>query len=118
MPLNWWLRNPHYLLYVLRDLAPLPVVIWLLVFLSDIRGLSRGASAFHARTSIWFVAFSVFCLACSLLHAVTWPILAGVVMRVRLGPRTLSGAFISRVLFGIWIVISIVIGAILIWLAQ
>jgi succinate dehydrogenase subunit C len=87
MPLNWWLRNPRYLLYVLRDLSPLPVVIWLLVFLSDIRGLSRGASTFHDRSSIWFVAFSVFCLACALLHAVTWPILTGVVMRVRLGSR-------------------------------
>jgi len=118
MPKTWWLRRPGYVLYVLRDLSPLPVVIWLFVFLSDVWNLNRGPSAFHAHTSPWFIAFSVFCFACVLLHAVTWLILAGVVMRVPLGSRTLSSGFVSRVFFGIWILVSIIIAAILIWLAR
>jgi fumarate reductase subunit C len=59
MPRTWWLRQGRYLLYVLRDLSPLPPIIWLLLFLSDVRRLNDGPAAFHPETPPWFIAFSV-----------------------------------------------------------
>ncbi len=117
LPYNWWLRNRGYLLYMLRDFSPVPFSLWLLWFLVEIGRLKAGSTAYHSHASPGFVAFSVICLLFALLHSVTFLNLSGVVLRIRLGQRTLSPQLIRGANFALWAAASAVIIAGLIYLA-
>jgi fumarate reductase subunit C len=57
-------------------------------------------------------------LAFAVFHTVTWLNLSGVILRVKMGqkdvaPRTVTGANYAQ-----WVVATIVVGALLIWLGM
>ncbi len=115
---TWWLRNRRYFLVMLRDFTPVPIGLWLIWLLVVISRLRAGPSGFQPPASPWFVGFSLVCLACALLHSVTWLQLSGVILRVPLGERTLEPKLVTMVNFVIWIGATVVIGAILVWLGR
>ena len=118
MPANWWTRNRHYFLYVLREFNALPMALWLLWLLYDIKSAGSGAAGFQPQKSPAFVAFSVVCFLFASYHSYTFLKLAGVIMHVKVMDRTLPPRVIVLTMFGAWALASIVIAAVLIGFAR
>ncbi len=118
MPAGWWLRKRHYVLYIVREFTALPMALWLLWLLYDVKSAGAGPSAFQPPRSIGFVVFSAICLAFAAYHSYTFLKLAGVIIHVKLFDRPVPPTVIVLTMFGLWALASIVIGAVLIGFAR
>jgi fumarate reductase subunit C len=114
MPASWWTRNRRYFFYVVREFTALPMGLWLLWLLYDIKSAGSGAAGFQPPRSPAFVAFSVVCFLFASYHSYTFLKLAGVIMHVKVMDKTVPPRVIVLTMFGAWAVASIVIGAVLI----
>jgi fumarate reductase subunit C len=114
MGMGWWMRKGHYFWYVVREFTALPLAVWLLWFLVEIKRAGGGAAAYSPHGSTAFVVFSAVCLLFALYHSVTFLSLAGVIIHVKVLERPVSSRLIVASQFGLWAVASIVIGAVLI----
>jgi fumarate reductase subunit C len=118
MPANWWTRSRHYFLYVVREFTALPLAVWLLWLLVEIKRAGDGPARYAPHGSAAFVIFSVVVLAFSLYHSVTFLSLSGLIIRVRVLDRNLPSGLITLAMFGLWAVASAVIAFVLIWFAR
>jgi len=118
MPSGWWLRKRHYFLYVVREFTALPMALWLLWLLYDIKKAGSGAGGFYPSRSTAFVVFSVVCLAFATYHSYTFLKLAGVIIHLRVFDKPVPPAVIVFTMFGLWAVASVVVGAVLIGFAR
>ena len=110
---TWWLKNPRYFLFMIRELTSVFIAIFLVVLLAELYQLSRGPEAYAAfverlRAPGWLV-FHVVALAFALYHSVTWFNLTGVVQVVRIGERQMPPILIVGGAFAAWGVVSLVI---------
>ncbi len=110
MPANWWTRNRHYFLYVLREFTSLPLAIWLLWLLYDI-------SETRLVQPTAFAVFSIVCLPFALYHSWTFLSLAGSIIHIKVLDRPVSPRLIVASQFALWIGGTLVIGLLLLWLA-
>src|SRR5438309_1222825 len=62
MPANWWTRKRHYFWYVVREFTALPLALWLLWLLVEIRRAHHGAAEYYPSQSTAFVVFSAIVL--------------------------------------------------------
>src|SRR5213594_5032048 len=83
MPASWWTRKRHYFLYIVREFTALPLAIWLLWLLVEIRRAHHGPGEYYPPSSTAFVVFSVIVLLFALYHSFTFLNLAGVIIRVK-----------------------------------
>ena len=118
MPRGWWLRQRHYFLYMVRELTALPLALWLLWLLYDIRRAAGGPNSFYASSSPAFVAFSVICLGFALYHSYTFLSLAGVIINIKVMGKPVPSRVIVLSQFAAWFVASVVIAAVLIGFAR
>lgn len=114
MPGGWWLRKRRYFMYVVREFTALPMALWLLWLLFDIKSAGAGAGGFQPPKSTGFVVFSAVCLAFAMYHSYTFLKLAGVIMHVKVLDKPVAPKVIIFTMFGLWALASIVIGAVLI----
>jgi fumarate reductase subunit C len=113
LPAAWWLRNPNYVRFMLREVSSVFIAIFLVVFLVQLHRLPQGPGAYAAyldtlRTPGWIV-FHVLALAFALYHSVTWFNVMGVVQVVRLGERQVPPRLVSAASFVLWGVVSVVL---------
>jgi fumarate reductase subunit C len=113
-PFTWWTRRRGYLLYMVRELSSIPVAIWWLLFLVEVSRL-RAGSAGYQPLDTWFVAVSVVCLAAALYHTYTFLSLAGLIMRIPLGDRSVASRTIVGGAFSAFVVVTAVVAALTIW---
>ena len=118
MPSTWWTGNRRYFLYVVREFTALPMALWLLWLLYDIKSAGAGAANFQPPRSAPFIAFSAVCFLFATYHSYTFLKLAGVIMHVKVLDKTVPPRAIVLTMFGLWAVASIVIGAVLIGFAR
>ena len=118
MSRDWWTRNRHYFLYIVREFTALPLAIWLLWLLVEIRRAHHGPGEYYPPSSTAFVVFSVIVLLFALYHSYTFLNLAGVIIRVKVLERTIPSRLISLAMFGMWALASLVVGFVLIWFAR
>jgi fumarate reductase subunit C len=118
MPAGWWTRNRHYFLYVVREFTALPIALWMLWFLVEIKRAGDGPSGYRPHGSTGFVIFSVVCLFFALYHSVTFLSLAGVIIHLKVLDRPVPSRLIVLTMFGLWALASIVIAAVLIGFAR
>ena len=118
MPASWWARKRHYFFYMLREFTAMPLALWLLWFLVEIKRAGDGAASYAPHSSALFIAFSVVCLLFALYHSITFLSLAGVIIHVRFLDRPVPSRLIVLSQFGLWAVASIVIGFVLIWFGR
>ena len=111
MPVNWWTRNRHYFLYTIREFTALPLALWLLWLLYDIKRT-------HIAQPTAFAIFSIFCLPFALYHSYTFLSLAGAILHFKLFDRPISSRLIVLSQFGLWAAASLLIGFLLVWLAR
>jgi fumarate reductase subunit C len=114
LPADWWRRNRHYFLYMVRELSAVPIAIWMLWFLVEIGRARGGPGAYHPHLSLAFVIFSLVCLAFALWHSVTFLRLSGLIVRIPLGQRTLPASAIVVGSFGLFLLATVVVGGLLI----
>lgn len=113
-PFTWWTRRRGYVLYMLREMSALPVAIWWLLFLVEVSRLRAGSSGYRPLEG-WFVAVSVVCLAAALWHSYTFLNLAGLIMRIPLGDRSVPPRAIVGAAFSGFAVLTALVAALLIW---
>lgn len=118
MPSARWLRKRHYFFYVVREFTALPMALWLLWLLYDVKNAGAGAANFQPPKSPAFIAFSVVCFLFATYHSYTFLKLAGVIMHVKVMDKTLPPRVIVFTMFGARAVASIVIAAVLIGFAR
>ena len=118
MPAGWWLRKRHYFLYIVREFTALPMALWLLWLLFDIKSAGAGPAGFQPPRSTAFVVFSAVCLGFAMYHSYTFLKLAGVIIHVKLLDKPVPPTVIVLTMFSLWALASIVIGAVLIGFAK
>jgi fumarate reductase subunit C len=118
MPAGWWTRNRHYFFYVVREFTALPLAVWLLWLLVEIKRAGDGPAGYYPPSSTAFVIFSVVCLLFALYHSFTFLSLSGLIIRVRVMDRQVPARMITLAMFGLWALASIVIAAVLIGFAR
>lgn len=118
MPTVWWTRERHYVLYMLREFTAIPMAVWMLWFLVEIKYAGYGPAGYAPHSSLAFVIFSVVCLVFALYHSVTFLSLAGVIIHLKVLDRAVPSRVIVLTMFGLWALASIFIGAVLIGFAR
>ena len=118
MPRGWWTRRAHYFWYMLREFTAVPLALWLLWLLVEIQRASKGPSGYFPHSSTGFVIFSVICLGFALYHSITFLSLAGVILHFKVLDKPIPSRLIVLSQFGLWVVASVVIGAVLIGFAR
>ena len=118
MPTTWWTRKGHYFWYVVREFTSLPLAVWLLWLLVEIKRAGDGPAHYAPHASLAFVVFSVVCLLFALYHSFTFLSLAGVIIHLRVLDRPVPSRLIVLSQFGLWAVASLVIGFVLIWFGR
>jgi fumarate reductase subunit C len=118
-PSDWWLRNRNYLLYMFRDFTPVGFAVWLIWFLVEVARVKAGPNGYHPHVSGPFIGFSAICLVLAVWHSVTFLSLSGRILRVPIGgSRDLPPRLVTAANFGAWIVLSVIVGFLLVWLAR
>lgn len=96
---DWWLRNPAYRRYMLREATALPLLLYALLLMSGLYQFTRGEAAFLAWLALlrspWLLALHGLALAAALYHAVTWIALVPKILvidsdRLRVSPATVQ----------------------------
>jgi fumarate reductase subunit C len=118
MPGAWWTRKRRYFLYMVREFTALPLALWLLWFLVEIKRAGDGPAMYAPHSSAPFVLFSVVCLLFALYHSFTFLSLAGVIIHLKFLNRPVPSRLVVLSQFGLWAVASIVIAAVLIGFAR
>lgn len=98
---DWWLRNPGYRRYMLREATALPLFLYTLLLISGLYQFTRGEAAFlgwlELLRSPWLLALHALALAAALFHAVTWIALVPKILvidtdRLRVSPTAVKRA--------------------------
>jgi fumarate reductase subunit C len=118
MPANWWTRNRHYFLYVVREFTSVPLALWMLWFLVEIKRAGDGPARYSPHGSAAFVVFSLVVLLFALYHTITFFNLSGRIIRVNIFGRQLAPRLVSMAMFGAWAAASLVVGFVLIWFGR
>jgi fumarate reductase subunit C len=105
-------------MYVVREFTSVPLALWLLWLLVEIKRAGDGSAHYAPPASMPFVIFSVVCLLFALYHSVTFLSLAGVIIHVRVADRPVPSRLIVLSQFALWAMASIVIGFVLIWFGR
>jgi fumarate reductase subunit C len=118
MPANWWTRKRHYFLYVVREFTAVPLALWLLWLLVEIKRAGDGPARYAPHESTPFVLFSIVVLLFALYHSYTFLSLTGVIIRLKVLDHPVPPRLITFAMFGLWAGASVVIGFVLIWFAR
>ena len=106
----WWLRNGHYLAFILRELSSV-FVAWSVVYLLLlVRAVSQREASYEQfvnwSRSPGILLLNVVSLLFVVYHAVTWFNLAPKAMVVHLRGRRVPGAWIAASSYGAWALVS------------
>ena len=118
MPVNWWTRTRHYFLYMAREFSALPMALWLIWLLLEIKRAGSGPHGYYPPSSAAFVAFSAVVLAFALYHSYTTVKLAPALIRIKILDREVPARVIVLAMSGAWAVASGVVAFVLIWFAR
>jgi len=106
----WWLQNPSYAGFVLRELTSVFVAIFAAVYLWQLRALVRGPEAYadfldRLETPPFLLLHAVAFLFV-LFHAVTWFHLAPKAVVVRLSGKRVPDWVIVGLNYAAWLLLS------------
>jgi fumarate reductase subunit C len=118
LPASWWLKNPRYFMYMVREFTAVFAALWVVVFLTQIPLMAGGPEA-HSRwlatvRSPGWILFSLVSLAFVLYHAWTWFNVMGTTIYVRLGKKATPASTLIASIILVWVVVSVMIAYILV----
>ena len=106
----WWLKNPSYARFVLRELTSVFVAFFAVVYLWQLRALGQGPEAYgqflaRLRTPI-FLAVNTVAFLFVLFHAITWLNLTPKAMVLRFRAKRVPDWVILWLNYMAWLVLS------------
>lgn len=76
MSRTWWLKNPRYTLFILRESSAVFMVVFVLIYLVQFLRLGSSEASYNAYLDLMdsplWIAIHVVVLAFAILHSVTW----------------------------------------------
>jgi fumarate reductase subunit C len=106
----WWLKNPAYALFVVRELTSVAVAYFALLTLWQLRALTAGPEAYAAflerMRSPAFLALNALALVFLLFHSVTWFNLAPKAIVVRLRGQRVPDLLVAGANYAAWAILS------------
>lgn len=113
MPRTWWMRNPVFRRYMLREATALFIGGYSLVLLWGLSALKEGEGAWlaylGALSQPLALVFHTLALAMALYHTVTWFALTPKLMPSRIGNRRIPPALVKNLHYGLFALCSLVI---------
>lgn len=113
MPAFWWLSQPGYLRYMIRELTCIWVAAWVAVAIVGLLRLRQGPDAWEgflaALGSAPGIAFQLAALLFVLYHTVSWFRLAPSTMPIWIGENRVPSGWIELGHYAAWVVASLVI---------
>ena len=106
----WWLQNPTYTRFVLRELTSVFVAFFAVVYLWQLRALAQGPEAYgqflaRLRTPLFLIVDTV-AFVFVLFHAITWFNLTPKAMVLRLSDKRVPDWVIVGLNYAAWFVLS------------
>src|SRR4051812_1269466 len=113
-PSGWWLKNNHYVLYMIRELTAVFAALWVVLFLGQIMANHRNADKWLTsfQNPGWLI-FSVIAFVFVMYHSWTSFTATSTLLYLRMGKQAVPGSTLNGLMFVGWAVASIVIGVIL-----
>src|SRR5262249_55507474 len=113
MPIDWWLKNPAYVKFMLRDVTSVFIAgycIFLIVLMSRASGDADAFQAFYAKlTSPWSVVLHLIVLAFACYHSITFFNLTPRVIVVFRGDEKVPEHLIAAGHYAAWLLVSLVL---------
>jgi fumarate reductase subunit C len=113
---TWFMKQPHYMVFMLRELSALFLAVYLVVLLLLVGRVHDSESAFDdfrdLLASPLMIVFHTIVLLFAILHSVTWFQAVPKAMRIRVGDELLSPMKMIAPVILAWIGASIVILAV------
>jgi fumarate reductase subunit C len=110
---SWWLRQPRYVLYMIRELTSLFVGLYCALLVVGLVRLSQGPAAWEgfvaAFSSPLGIAFQLACLAFAIYHSATWFALTPKAMPLMMKDEPVPGIVIVGAHYVAWAVVSIIV---------
>ena len=114
MTWTWWLKNPNYTKFMVREVTSVFVALYLVTLLYFISRLPAGSqelqSYLERLSSPGWIAFHVIALFFALFHTVTWFNLTPKVMVIWRGEEKVPGWILAGGNYLVWMVISVAFG--------
>ena len=119
MAKTWWLKNPNYTKFMIRELTSVFVALYLVSLLYVVSTLPQGGPEameeyLERLASPGWIAFHGVTLAFALYHTITWFNLTPKVMVVWRGEEKVPGWVLAGGNYVAWVVVS----AAFVWLMQ
>ncbi|MGH8104211.1 MAG: fumarate reductase subunit C [bacterium] len=110
MPADWWLKNPRYLLFMLREFSSVFVGGYAVVLLCMLWHLKQGEES-YARFLDWSktgpaIGLHIIALAFAVLHTVTWFKATPQAMVIRVGENRVPSSVLIGANYAAWVVVS------------
>ncbi len=110
----WWLREWHYLKFILRELTSISVAWFVVLTLFQLRALLHGPEAyarFSGRLqSPFMIALNAIAFCFVMFHTITWFNLAPRAMPVRMGGKRVPEFLVAAPNYLLWIAVSAFVG--------
>lgn len=109
-PRGWWLRNPRYLGFQLREAGGVVSALYGLLLLNLLMQLNAGESAYNsfvlALRTMPFVFVNLVLFALVVYHALTWFMLIGKAQPIRIGSKPMPWRTAFAVNVVLWLGVS------------
>ncbi|MBD3648497.1 MAG: fumarate reductase subunit C [Pseudomonadales bacterium] len=73
---NWWLKNPFYIKYMIREATSIFVTVYAFILLAGLAALTEGEAAWAtwlaSLTNPLAIFFHLLAVIAALIHTVTW----------------------------------------------
>jgi len=114
---GWWLKNPFYIKYMVREATSVFVGIYVLILLEGLMRLAEGEAAYNAWLAAMHsplaVIFHIIALVAAIYHTVTWFAVAPKVAPIIfIGKQRIQAATITAAQY----VVAVIIYLILFWM--
>jgi fumarate reductase subunit C len=108
---GWWLQQPRYIRYMMREITCLFIGIYVLVLIVGLFQLSRGQAAYEeflaAAEGPAGLVFAVLAILFSIYHTYTWFEVTPKAMPLMLGAKRVPGALIIAAHWFGFVVVSV-----------
>jgi fumarate reductase subunit C len=114
MPRTWWLRNPRYTLFMLREASSIIFFVFMILYIIQLALLAAGPGPYDhfvafTKSPPW-IALHVIFLIFAVVHTVTWFSLVPVVSPIRFKGKEVPGRLVLMGALVAWVVVSVGIG--------
>ena len=107
---GWWLSNPHYRHYMLRELTSLFVAVYTILYIYQVALFANSPTGYAGYLNILksplMIGFNIIILGFTLYHALTWFKLIGRIQPLKFGKWTSTPMQALVINLGLLVVIS------------